>query len=126
MTPLRIGTLGAARITPPALLAPASKRDDVEVVAVAARDRTRAQSFADKRDIPRVLDVADRPGPQLVDDRLRERVVAPVERLHHDDIGVRGGDRGDATSLVGVCRERFLAQHVLARFDRRDRPLGVV
>jgi len=52
---LRIGTLGAARITPPALLRPARKLAEVEVVAVAARDEARARRFASKHDIPRVL-----------------------------------------------------------------------
>jgi predicted dehydrogenase len=53
--PLRIGVLGAARIAPQALLKPARGLDRVEVVAVAARDRARAQRFADKHGVPRVL-----------------------------------------------------------------------
>lgn len=53
--PLRIGCLGAARIAPAALIRPATKTDAAEVVAVAARDRARAQQFADKHKIPRVL-----------------------------------------------------------------------
>jgi predicted dehydrogenase len=56
MEPLRIGTLGAARITPAALVRPAAKRGDAVVVAVAARDRAKAERFAAKRDIPRVHD----------------------------------------------------------------------
>ena len=59
MAPLRIATLGAARITPAALLRPAREVDGVEVVAVAARDRARAEKFAAKRGIPRVLDSYD-------------------------------------------------------------------
>jgi predicted dehydrogenase len=53
---LRIGTLGAARITPPALVRPARQVDGVEVAAVAARDRTRAEGFAAKHGISRVHD----------------------------------------------------------------------
>jgi predicted dehydrogenase len=52
--PLRIGTLGAARITPMALLRPAREVAEVEVVAVAARDEGRARRFAGKHGIPRV------------------------------------------------------------------------
>jgi predicted dehydrogenase len=59
MSPLRIATLGAARITPAALVKPAREVDGVEVVAVAARDRTRAERFAAKHGIPRVLDSYD-------------------------------------------------------------------
>ena len=54
MEPLRIGTLGAARITPPALVKPAAKRGDARVVAVAARDRAKADAFARKHSIPNV------------------------------------------------------------------------
>ncbi|HSO95739.1 MAG TPA: Gfo/Idh/MocA family oxidoreductase [Acidimicrobiia bacterium] len=54
MEPLRIGTLGAARITPAALIKPAGRIPEVEVVAVAARDRARAEQFARKHTIPTV------------------------------------------------------------------------
>ena len=51
---VRIGTLGAARITPGALIKPAREVPGVEVVAVAARDPARAEKFARKRGIPKV------------------------------------------------------------------------
>jgi predicted dehydrogenase len=54
MEPLRIGTLGAARITPMALIRPARRVPEVEVVAVAARNRERAERFARKHKIPTV------------------------------------------------------------------------
>jgi predicted dehydrogenase len=53
-TTLRIGTLGAAAITPAALVKPARDVARAEVVAVAARDRDRAEAFATKHDIGRV------------------------------------------------------------------------
>ena len=59
MTTLRIGALGAARITPAALVKPAREVDGVEVVAVAARDRERATKFAAKHGIARVVDSYD-------------------------------------------------------------------
>jgi predicted dehydrogenase len=51
---MRIGILGAARITPMALLKPAKTNDEVVVVAIAARDASRARAFAAKHDIARV------------------------------------------------------------------------
>ena len=51
---LRIGTLGAARITPMALLGPALHIDGLWVEGLAARDQRRAQKFAHKHGIPRV------------------------------------------------------------------------
>jgi len=49
---VRIGTLGAARITPAALIKPARHVPDVTVTAVAARDPDRARQFAAKHGIP--------------------------------------------------------------------------
>jgi predicted dehydrogenase len=54
--PVRIGVLGAARITPVAVVRPARRLDGVEVVAVAARDPRRAARFAARHRIPEVLD----------------------------------------------------------------------
>ncbi|WP_077089438.1 Gfo/Idh/MocA family protein [Mycobacterium rhizamassiliense] len=53
---LRFGILGAARIAPRALIAPAKNNAEVVVAAVAARDVSRAQAFAAKHDIARVHD----------------------------------------------------------------------
>lgn len=44
----RIGLIGAAHITPEAMIRPAAMRDDIEIVAVAARDPDRARAFADR------------------------------------------------------------------------------
>ncbi len=52
MERLRIGTLGAARITPPALITPARLLPEVAVTAVAARDRKQAEAFAAQHGIP--------------------------------------------------------------------------
>ena len=52
---LRIGVLGAAKITRGALLSPARKIDDVSVVAVAARDPLRAETYARRHHIPVVF-----------------------------------------------------------------------
>jgi predicted dehydrogenase len=54
VTGLRIGCLGAARIAPAALVRPAAKNAEVEVVAVAARDPEKAQKFASKHGIAKV------------------------------------------------------------------------
>jgi predicted dehydrogenase len=52
--PLRFGILGSARIAPDALIKPAQKSSDAEVVAIAARDPARAREFAATHLIPRV------------------------------------------------------------------------
>ena len=53
MTALRIGVLGAARIAETAIVRPARELGH-QVVAVAARDRNRAEAFAHQHAVPRV------------------------------------------------------------------------
>ena len=56
MATVRIGILGAARIAPAAVIKPARNLSEAEVVAVAARDRSRADAFASKHGVPTVRD----------------------------------------------------------------------
>jgi predicted dehydrogenase len=53
---LRVGTLGAARIAPAALIKPARQVPEVTVTAVAARDPDRARRFAARHGIAVVHD----------------------------------------------------------------------
>ena len=70
MTDFRFGTLGAANITPGALLQPASRNPNVSVVAIAARDRQRAHAMAEQGDVAHVVDdyqaVIDHPDVNVV------------------------------------------------------------
>ena len=68
---ITMATLGAAAITPTALLVPARDRAEVEVLYVAARDRERAETFAKKHEIPHALDNYD------------ELVAAPVDAIYN-------------------------------------------
>jgi predicted dehydrogenase len=56
MSPVRLGVLGAARITPAAIVKPARNSADAELVGIAARDRARADAFASKHGVPRVFE----------------------------------------------------------------------
>jgi predicted dehydrogenase len=53
--PLRIGVLGAARISDRSIV-PAAQQTGTRLVAVAARDRARAEAFAEQYGVERVLD----------------------------------------------------------------------
>lgn len=53
---VRIGVLGAARITPDSLIKPAAANAEVVVAAVAARDPDRARAFAARHGIAKVHD----------------------------------------------------------------------
>ena len=78
--PLRIGVLGAARIAELSLVGPA-RATGHRLVAVAARDRSRAETFAAEHDVERVLDsyaelIAD-PGVDVVYNPLANGLHGP-------------------------------------------------
>ncbi|MGG5258941.1 Gfo/Idh/MocA family protein [Phycicoccus avicenniae] len=76
--PLRIGVLGAARITSLALVEPA-RATGHRVVAVAARSRERAVAFAAEHDIERVLGSYQ----DVIDDPEVEAVYNPLPNAMH-------------------------------------------
>lgn len=80
MEPLRIGILGASRIAPNALVLPAQHTGD-SLVAVAARDRGRAEAYAAEHGIARVLEdyraVIDDPEVEVVYNPLANGLHAP-------------------------------------------------
>ncbi|MEE9606992.1 MAG: Gfo/Idh/MocA family oxidoreductase, partial [Myxococcota bacterium] len=77
--PLRIGTLGAARIAPRALVKPARELAGTSVVAVAARDEARARKFAARHGIPRVHASYD----ALISDPEIDAVYNPLPNALH-------------------------------------------
>src|SRR5437660_7469146 len=91
---VRFGTLGAAAITPVALVQPAKKVPEAAFLAVAARDPERARKFASKHGIARVHQSYD----DLLADPEIDAVYIPLPN-----------------GLHGVWTERALAagKHVL-------------
>jgi predicted dehydrogenase len=79
--PLKIGTLGAARITPLALVKPARKVADLDVAAIAARDPERARTFAAKHSIGRVHATYE----ELVADPDLAAVYVPLPNSLHEE-----------------------------------------
>ncbi|MEY2567516.1 MAG: hypothetical protein QOE35_2045 [Actinomycetota bacterium] len=113
--PVRIGTLGAARITPTALLKPARQVEAAEVVAVAARDRARAQSFATKHAIPKVHDSYD----DLLADPAIDAVYNPLPNSLHAEWTIKALEAGKHV----LCEKPFTsnareAEEVAAAADR--------
>jgi predicted dehydrogenase len=76
--PLRIGILGAARITELALVKPAALTG-TRLVAVAARDRSRAEAFAERHGVERVLDSY----AAVLDDPEVEAICNPLANSLH-------------------------------------------
>src|SRR5215469_7140980 len=77
--PVRFGTLGAAQITPNALITPSLEVPDAKIVAVAARNRKRAEEFAAAHRIGRVHDTYQ----QVIDDPEVDAIYNPLPNSHH-------------------------------------------
>ncbi|GAA4558226.1 Gfo/Idh/MocA family oxidoreductase [Planotetraspora kaengkrachanensis] len=90
MIRVRIGTLGAARITPSALIKPAKLVPGVEVAAVAARDRVRAGAFAAKHGIPVVHESYE----ALIADSSIDAVYNPLPNALHAEWTLRALEAG--------------------------------
>ena len=88
--PLRIGVLGAARITPMALLRPALQVPEAVVTAVAARDTERARAFATKHGIGRVHSSYE----ALLADREIDAVYNPLPNSLHCEWSIRALQAG--------------------------------
>ncbi len=78
---IRFGTLGTARITPSALIYPASSEPRVSIRAVAAREPSRATAFAQHHNIPKVYDTYQ----QVIDDEKVDAIYIPLPiAAHHE------------------------------------------
>ncbi|CAM3935355.1 Gfo/Idh/MocA family protein [Kibdelosporangium persicum] len=87
---LDIGLIGATKIAERAILAPASRRDDVHVRAVAASDVVRAREFAARNGIPRVHDDYE----SLLGDPDVTVVYVSLHNSAHHEWAVRAAARG--------------------------------
>lgn len=109
-TPLRIGVLGAARITPAALIWPAAQLGDVAVHCVAARDPERARNFAAEHGIATVLD-----SYQAVIDADVDAVYIPLPISEHH----RWTLRALAAGRHVLC-EKAIASNAAEALEMRD------
>lgn len=119
-SPLRIGVLGAARITPMALLKPARQVPEASIVAVAARDPARARAHAAKHGIPRVHDSY----AALIADPEIDAVYNPLPNSHHAEWTIRALEAGKHV----LCEKPLAsnadeARQMAAAAERSDRRL---
>jgi predicted dehydrogenase len=100
-SPVRIGILGAARIVPSALIAPAKWVPEVRVAAIAARDPARAKAFAAQHNIPRVHATYD----DLLADPEIDAVFNPLPNSLHCPWTIRALEAGKHV----LCEKPFAA-----------------
>jgi predicted dehydrogenase len=87
--PLRLGVLGAARISPTAVVAPA-KTGIARLVSVAARDESRAREFAEEHGFEKILDSYE----EVLDDSDIEAVYNPLPNGLHAVWNLRAIEAG--------------------------------
>ena len=105
--PLRFGLLGAAAIAPNALIKPAAASADAEVLAIAARDRDRADAFATKHGIARVHDSYE----SLLADPEIDAIYNPLPNGLHGHWTVAAREAGKHV----LCEKPFTANADEAR-----------
>ncbi|MBW2241803.1 MAG: Gfo/Idh/MocA family oxidoreductase [Deltaproteobacteria bacterium] len=118
--PLRIGILGAAAITPSALIKPARDVPEALAFAVAARDPGRARAFANKHSLPRVHESYD----SLIDDPEVDAVYNPLPNSLHAEWTIRALEAGKAV----LCEKPLAsnadeAQRMAETAEKTGRPL---
>lgn len=104
---LKFGTLGAAWITPPALIAPCKDEPGASVHVVAARSRARAEEFAATHDIPNVVDSYQ----GVVDHRDINAVYIPLPITAHKEWTLKALAAGKHV----LCEKSFAANASEAR-----------
>ena len=104
---LRIGILGAARISARSLLAPASTNSGVAVTTIAARDPRRAEEYAAKHGIPKVVASYD----ELLADPDIDAIYNPLPNGLHGRWTVAALDAGKHV----LCEKPFTANADEAR-----------
>jgi predicted dehydrogenase len=107
VTDLRIGVLGAARITPMALIRPATRVPGAAVAAVAARDPKRAAAYAKKHGIEKVHASYD---DLLADDSI-EAIYNPLPNALHAEWTLKALEAGKHV----LCEKPFTSNEAEAK-----------
>ena len=104
---LRLGLLGAADIAPRAIVKPVQVFDDVEIVSMAARDRSRAEVFAARAGITTVHDTYE----QVVTDPNVDAVYNPLAISGHREWTIKALNAGKHV----LCEKPFAMNEAEAR-----------
>ena len=104
---LKIGVLGAARIVPWALMEPAARRDDVQVVSIAARRAGAAKAFAERYGIAGVHVHYD----EVLADPSVDLIYNALPPYLHAELSIKALEAGKDV----LCEKPFAMNAVEAR-----------
>eukprot|EP01120_Amphizonella_sp_Union-15-10_P002898 TRINITY_DN13196_c0_g1_i1.p1 TRINITY_DN13196_c0_g1~~TRINITY_DN13196_c0_g1_i1.p1 ORF type:complete len:373 (-),score=72.00 TRINITY_DN13196_c0_g1_i1:8-1126(-) len=104
---IRIGILGAAKISPLALIVPSTHMSDVAVVAVAARDVDKAKAFAKRWNVPKVHNTYD----DLLNDTNIDAVYIPLPNSLHFEWTIKSLEKGKHV----LCEKPFSSNALEAK-----------
>ena len=116
----RIGLLGASGIAPLAIIQPAGRRDDCDVVCVAARDGGKARDYASQHGIADAVEGYE----ALLAREDIDLVYNGLMQNRHADLSIAAVDSGKAV----LCEKPFAmnageAEAMVAASERTRRPL---
>lgn len=106
-TVIRVGVLGAAKITPSALIQPSRQIEGINVVGVAARDFLRARHFATKHGLEHAFDSYER----LLSDPQIDAVYIPLPASLHAQWAIAAIEAGKHV----LCEKPFTSNAPSAR-----------
>jgi len=116
---IRFGTLGAARITPGALIYPCMNEPRALVTAMAARNRTRADQFAEAHHIARVFGSYD----EIIELDDIDAIYNPLPISAHCEWTLKALDAGKHV----LCEKSFASNALEAeQMHRRAEETGLV
>lgn len=130
---IRFGTLGAARITPPALVEPCAENPGAMINVIAARSRVRAEEFAEAHKIPHVVDSY----AEVIEHPEIDAVYVPLPITAHKEWTIKAlkagkhvlceksfaANAGEAREMADVARQTGLV--CMDAFHYRYHPLFI-
>ncbi|KAI8630473.1 putative oxidoreductase [Xylariaceae sp. FL1651] len=119
---IKFGILGAAQIAPVAIITAAASHPEAIVQAISARDRSRAEEFAEKHGVPDVRDTYQ----DVIDDPNIDAIFIPLPNSLHYEWAVRSIRAGKHVLLekpsVNTQAEAEILFH-LPELSQRDSPV---
>ncbi|TVY91575.1 D-xylose 1-dehydrogenase (NADP(+)) [Lachnellula willkommii] len=109
---IKIGILGTGWIAPRALITPAKSHPGVIIAAVASRDKTRAEAYARKLNIP----IAYGSYQEMLDDPAIDAVYNPLPNSEHYEWSMRAIKAGKHVLLEKPCVCNALEAETLFKY----------